>query len=221
MLAYLFWHRPRDPAAVEEYEHAQAAFHRSLAHNPPVGLCGSACFRVAELPWLGAFADDRGSEAAPAPGGYEDWYLIEDFAALGVLNEAAVGRGHRSAHDQVARRFGVGAGGMYGLLEGERPLLGEGVGAERGGVFGAASLAVWVSRPPGSSKHGLADLLTDGIDPRHASLWRRQLVLGPAPEFCLLLDDRSQIAVATGVSPTRLPPGWTATILDREPLGDG
>jgi len=82
--------------------------------------------RVAELPWFEAGAGDRGSEAAPAAGGYEDWYLIEDFAALGVLNEAAVGRGHRSAHDQVARRFGVGAGGMYGLLEGERPLLGEG-----------------------------------------------------------------------------------------------
>ena len=40
MLAYLFWHRPLDAGAAEEYEQALLAFHRSLAHSPPVGLCG-------------------------------------------------------------------------------------------------------------------------------------------------------------------------------------
>ena len=44
--------------------------------------------------------------------GYEDWYLVEDYAALGVLNEAAVGHGHRTVHDDVARRFGAGLGSM-------------------------------------------------------------------------------------------------------------
>jgi len=38
VLAYLFWHRPRDTATVKDYEQAQVAFHRSLAHTPPVGL---------------------------------------------------------------------------------------------------------------------------------------------------------------------------------------
>jgi hypothetical protein len=62
----------------------------------------------------------------------------------------------------------------------------------------------------------LGELLGDGMDRRHASLWRRQLVLGPAPEYCLLANE-----IPAGVAPTRLPPGWTATILERELLWSG
>jgi len=105
VLAYLFWHRPRPGSDTEGYEQALRVFHRSLAHRPPVGLRISSSFRVAELPWL-AGPEPQGT--APA-GGYEDWYLLEDYAALGVLNEAAVGRGHRTAHDHAARGLGAGA----------------------------------------------------------------------------------------------------------------
>jgi hypothetical protein len=189
MLAYVFWHRPLDDSALEAYERAQIAFHRSLAHAPPIGFAGSACYRVTELPWLGGLA------------GYEDWYFVEDYTALGVLNEAAVGRGHRTVHDDLARRFGSGAGGLYGLLEGHAPQLEE------------ASVAVWVARSPGVRRRALGELLGDGMDPRHASLWRRQLVFGPAPEFCLLGPESP-----AGVAPARLPDGWTATISEREPL---
>ena len=105
MLAYVFWHRPRDDAAVEAYEQAQIAFHRSLAHAPPAGFQSSAVFRIparpAGLSWL------------EGPG-YEDWYFVEDYTALGVLNMAAVGHGHRTLHDEVAHRFGAGAGGQIG-----------------------------------------------------------------------------------------------------------
>jgi hypothetical protein len=195
VLAYVFWHRPRESTTVEAYEQAQVAFHRSLARTPPVGLRGSAVFRVAELPWL-------------TPGsGYEDWYLVEDYTALGVLNEAAVGRGHRSAHDDLAHRFGAGAGGLYGLIEGHAQLDG-------------GSVVVWVTRPlagsPGAERRGLGALLGDGMDAEHASLWRRQLVFGPAPEFCLLAKE-----APAGVAPTRLPQGWSATILAREVLWSG
>ena len=128
MLAYVFWHRPLDDLTVEAYEHAEIAFHRSLAHAPPAGFQGSAVFRVAGLPWL------------EGPG-YEDWYFVEDYTALGVLNMAAVGHGHRTVHDEVARRFGTGAGGLYGLIEGHLP-----VGP---GAFDEESVAVWVGRLPG------------------------------------------------------------------------
>jgi hypothetical protein len=208
VLAYLFWHRPHDPTAREAYEHAQVCFHRSLAHRPPVGLCGSAVFRVAELPWL-APADEQ--RAAGSGVSYEDWYVVEDYAALGVLNEAAVGRGHRTAHDEAARRFGSGGGGLYGLLEGDRSKIGG-----RDGVLGRAPLAIWVGRPPGSPRRMLGELLGDGMDPGAASLWRRQLVLGPAPEFCLLAQK-----APPGVAPTRLPAGWTARTLDRQLLWNG
>lgn len=196
MLAYVFWHRPAERVAGEAYESAHLAFHRSLARTPPVGFRGSQCFRIGHAPWL----DGDGS-------GYEDWYMLSDFTALGVLNEAAVGRGHRSSHDEVARRFGAGAGGLYGLIEGETPLALAGE---------AARAATWVARPAGAPGRGLGELLGDGMDPRSASLWRRQLVLGPAPEFCLLAGEAS-----AGVAATRLPTGWTARTLEREAIFGG
>ncbi len=193
MLAYLLWHRPADGVEREAYEHACERFHRSLHHAPPAGLRGSAVLRLAECPWL----------ASPLEATYEDWYLLDDFTALGVLNEAAVAHGHRGAHDGVARHFGTGAGGLYGLLEGHADLA-------------DAPHAVWVSRPPGEPCGELAQLLADGIDPAHTSLWRRALVFGPAPEYCLLAPETPQ-----GVAPTRLPNGWRAVVSDRAPIWHG
>ena len=192
MLAYLLWHRPADGVEHETYEHASERFHRSLHHSPPAGFRGSAVLLLAECPWLPCAQD--GTSAAT----YEDWYLLDDFTALGVLNEAAVTHGHRSAHDGIARRFGSGAGGLYGLLEGHVDLA-------------DAPRAVWVSRPPGEPRGELAELLADGIDPAHASLWRRALVFGPAPEYCLLAPETPD-----GASPTRLPSGWRVTVSERE-----
>jgi hypothetical protein len=196
VLAYVFWHRPLDPEAAEAYEQAQVAFHRSLARTPPAGFVGSACYRAKELPWLGGVP------------GYEDWYLVEDYAALGVLNEAAVGRGHRTSHDEAARRLGAGAGGLYGLIEGHRPRLEH------------TRLAVWIARAPGVERGGLCELLGDGMDPERASLWRRQLVLGPAPEFCVLAAEARGAAAEApqGVAEGRLPRGWQATSFPRETL---
>jgi hypothetical protein len=243
VLAYVFWHRPREDSALEAYERAELAFHHSLARARPAGLRGTALFRVAELPWLpqapavaagvpaamagapaamagvpavaagvpaataGAPAAGAGRESGREPG-YEDWYLVEDFTALGILNEAAVGHGHRTVHDDVARRFGSGAGGLYGLIEGE---LGPGVDS-----IGESSVAVWVARTPGTERRALGELLGDGMRPDHASLWRRQLVFGPAPEFCLLASEPPP-----GVAPARLPVGWSATALAREALWHG
>lgn len=206
MLAYLFWHRPLDRSEIEGYEHSQVLFHRSLQRRPPVGMRGSAVFRAGRVPFL-ATAGTSGSAGEP-PDGYEDWYLVDDFAALGVLNEAAVGRGHRTAHNEAARHLGAGAGGLYGLVEGD----------QRGGLESVCNVsrAVWVARPPGSSASVVGELLGDGMEPGSASLWRRQLVLGPAPEFCLLSGEPPK-----GVAPTRLPAGWTSTIVERELLWGG
>lgn len=209
MLAYLLWHLPADGVEQDAYEHASEGFHRSLRHAPPAGFRGSAIFRVDEPEWL-----DGGSASEPDPplGGqagarYEDWYLVEDFAALGVLNEAAVAHGHRTAHDEVAHRFGSGAGGLYGLMEGHAKLAGP-------------PLGIWISRPPvahpPAAKPALAGLLGDGLDPQHSSLWRRSLVLGPAPEYCLLAHEPP-----AGIAPGRLPQGWRATITTREEIWNG
>jgi hypothetical protein len=188
VLAYLLWHRPGEDVEPQAYERAAENFHRSLHHAPPAGFHGSALYRVTGLPWLGG-AD-----------GYEDWYLLDDFIALGILNEAAVAHGHRSAHDEVARHFGGAAGGLYGLLEGNVDLL-------------QAHHTIWVSRPPGSPRGTLAELLGDGIDREHTSLWRRALVFGPAPEYCLLTP-----APPMGVQSTRMPDGWQALEQPRKAL---
>jgi hypothetical protein len=257
MLAYLLWHRPAADVEPPAYEQAATHFHRSLAHSRPAGFLGSALYRVAGLPWLDAGAADGtdedglpqvGSGAADAGSegesgrkggrgvGFEDWYLLSDFTALGVLNEAAVAHGHRSAHDAVARRFGWAAGGLYGLLEGcaglppaglagDSPLAGAaGPGDASGGLPATAAasgdapsdLAIWIARPPGAVRRGLGDLLGDGIDPTRSSLWRRSLVFGPAPEYCVLAP-----SPPAGVGATRLPAGWDARVCPREVVWRG
>jgi hypothetical protein len=204
VLAYVFWHRPRAGVEPRSYEESEITFHRSLAHSPPVGLLGTAAFRVPELPW-----------PSPEGPGYEDWYVLEDFAALGVLGEAAVGRGHRSAHDGAARRFGAGAGGLYALIEGDHSRL-----QQPGPELAGAPMAVWAGREPGTPMPAggwlIGELLGDGADPARLSLWRRQLLLGPAPEYCLLCEEEP-----AGVAPGRLPGGWSARALEREAIFGG
>ena len=61
MLAYVFWHLPAGGADVAAYEAAERSFQAALE-------VPSACFRVERLPF-------------GEVGGYEDWYLVEDWPA--------------------------------------------------------------------------------------------------------------------------------------------
>jgi hypothetical protein len=144
MLAYLFWHRPLPEAL--EYEAALAAFHSALAQTPPEGFRASAAYRVT-VPWCD---------------GYEDWYAVDDWAALGALNEAAP---LLAEHGPVAGMSAWGAGGVYRLLHGEPGLQ--------------AESARWAAKPEGTAYESWHASLPKG------SAWQRQLVLGPAPEYCL------------------------------------
>jgi hypothetical protein len=196
MLAYLSWHRPAAGVDAPAYESALEGFHRSLAHRPPSGFEGSCAFRAAELPWLATVAQDPPGSRA----GYEDWYLLDDWAALGVLEEAAVAHGHVSLHDRVASLSGDATSAVYRLIEGCSDVA-------------KATVAVWVSRPPGHDHPSLAALLGDGMDPAAGGLWRRCVGLGPAPELCLLARE-----APAGVASGRLPHGWTASAFERVAL---
>jgi hypothetical protein len=203
MLAYISWHRAAAGVSEEFYERALERFHRSLAHRPPSGFRSSCATRLSELPWL---AEVRGAEEG-APG-YEDWYLLDDWAAVGVLEEAAVALGHEAAHHAIAARAGAGTGSVYRLVEGSaRP--------------GAANVAVWVARASGHEPPSLGALLGDGMAPECDGLWRRCLGLGPAPEFCLLAKDAEGSGTLAGVASTRLPAGWSTTVAAREVLWSG
>jgi hypothetical protein len=148
VLAYVFWHRPRDGVEPALYEARLRSFHAAL-ETP------SAAFRVRELPF------------APG-GGYEDWYLVEDWQALGTLNAAAIDERRRGPHDGVAELAAEGWGGVYAHLRGE---------AE------PPAAARWLAKPAGL---GYDEFLADLPG---TSVWQRQLVLGPAPEFCVADGD--------------------------------
>ena len=185
MLAYVFWHRPAAGVAPEAYEALLDRFQRSLAARPPAGFVHSACFAAPSPNWLG---DE------PA---YEDWYVVDDFAAIGVLNEAAIGRGHVSAHDAAAKAADAGTASIYRLIEGHASLE-------------HVRVAAWIDKPRGVPSPLLAALLGDGMDRERASLWQRQLALGPAPEYCVLAAEPPR-----GVAATRLARGWSVAITER------
>ena len=113
MLAYVFWHRPLDGVDTEVYERAEVGFHESLRHVPPAGFRGSAVFRVAELPWLPttSFTTEAGA------GGYEDWFLLEDYTAMGVLNEAAGNAVVGVASSNVTYQIAAKPGGIVSVYD--------------------------------------------------------------------------------------------------------
>lgn len=198
MLAYVFWHRPGPVAGGAAYEKDLLRFHHSLRESPPSGFRGSRPFAPAAPPW----PTHRGDPV------YEDWYLVDGWSALGILEEAAVAHGHASLHDAIARRAEWGAGAVYRLLEG-RPELAQ------------TRSCAWVTAVSGHSPPALADLLADGIDAARDSLWRRSLTLGPGPEYALLSARTSDRTPDRGLSPGRLPDGWRAEIRAKEELEHG
>jgi hypothetical protein len=159
MLGYVFWHRPA--AESLEYEGALAQFHQRLREHPTAGFLESASFALREAPWLAG--------SGPA---YEDWYLVEGSAALDPLNDGAIAGARAAAHDGVARLAMSGSGGLYRLRQGAAMMT-------------LATHAHWFQKPPGMSYAALYEILEPRVKGGDAALWGRQMVLGPAPEFCL------------------------------------
>jgi hypothetical protein len=159
-LAYTFWHRPRPEIDHGEYESGLQRFHERLAVVPIPGFVDSWTLRVPDLPWL-------------AGGGYEDWYLVEDFAALGELAEHAVDAARSDSHDVLARAVQDGAGGVYALLT--------------GAVDAREGWCGWFGKRDGVGYPALQAALETQVENEGSLVvWQRQLVLGPAPEFRVL-----------------------------------
>jgi hypothetical protein len=161
VLAYVFWHTPAAAAPPRAYEELLRAFHEALRAAPPAGLGPTAVVGLGAIPWL--------QDAA----GYEDWYLVEDFGALGRLNEAAVTERRRAPHDAAAAAAAAGTAGVMAHVAG--PLL------PRRPVW-----AAWLAKPAGRRYEDFHAELEAALDGRDASAWQRQMVLGPAAEYCVL-----------------------------------
>jgi hypothetical protein len=157
-LAYVFWHWTDAPVA--PYVDAQRAFHAALAAHRPGRFRGSDSAAIENASWI------------PGGAGFEDRYFVEDFAALGLLNAGAVEGARKEPHDRAAARAAGGCAGIY-LLRG-----GDAFGPETG-------VALWTSKPAGTSYATFLDSLRPALGKPGVSLWQRQMVLGPTPEFCL------------------------------------
>lgn len=158
-LAYVFWHWKRATVDVGDYEARQHAFHAALASAAPDGFEGSSCARLSGAPW-----------AADGATAYEDWYVVRDFAALGVLKDAAISASRQAPHDAAAVVALGGTAGVYAL--------------QSGGTLSAPTHAYWFGKPEGMSYAKVFAALSPIVREGNAALWLRQLVLGPR-ELCL------------------------------------
>src|SRR4051794_11065864 len=108
MLAYVFWHWPTSTAEPSAYTNDLISFHIALQVHSIAGFQFSHVFRLEKAPWV--------PQISPF---YEDWYLIENSAALDSLNLAAVTAARKAPHDQVAHNADGGKAGLYQLRAGE------------------------------------------------------------------------------------------------------
>lgn len=158
---------------VADYEAALRRFHAALAGAAPDGFLSSSTFRVG--------------------GGYSDWYLVANSAALDVLNESAVTGARTPVHDAAARMAIDGVGKLYSLAGGEPP--------------SGAGFEMRFSKSAGMAYPELYERMQTLSRGPGSSLWRRMMVLGPPPEFCLIAP-----------SEIDLPAEFRTEVLRREPI---
>ncbi len=136
-------------------------------HRPRTGVDASeyearlAAFHAA----LGAASRAERVRGAPwmDGDGYVDWYFVTDWADIGALNQAAVTGAAGVAHAALAELTGWGVGGVMALVTGEH---------------GFRRAWRWLAKRDGEAYPDFHARMPAG-----GTLWRRQLVLGPHPEF--------------------------------------
>jgi hypothetical protein len=179
MLAYLFWHERRPEVDSDRYVALLEDFHRALAAAPPPGFRRSWSVTLQTAPWAGGPGEP-----------FEDWYLADDWAALGTLNDQAVRPPRQDPHDAVAAQATNGAGAVYALQHGD--------------LDGPRPWAGWLAKPDRMPYDTFVPRLLAALEGTGAAVLRRQMVLGPAPEYAVLADREPQLpwpVRATGPRP--------------------
>jgi hypothetical protein len=180
MLAYIFWHRPYPTADTRRYEDLLVNFQRRLSEQAPPGLHAAGSYRISAVPWLGGQP------------GYEDWHYLDGSWALDPLNSFAVTGSAKAPHDSAAAQMEVGYGGLWSLGWGTPD-------------FAKRPTVTWLSRPRGIDWRAALEPVRSRLP--NAACWRRQMVLGPAPEFAVIVPSGEQVAA---------PEGWTALHVSAE-----
>jgi len=185
MLAYVFWHWRQPSVDASIYETDLIQFHETLQSNRSAGFYRSGVFLIENAPWL---AIDSAA--------YEEWYLLEGSAAMDRINHAAVHGPCEEPHNRVAKKALGGVGGLYRLRAGRETL-------------DTARYATWCSKPNGVS-YADFDARLGPVVAENATLWARQMTLGPTTEFCLHHS-----------SDIQLPPELTRTTLSLKTIWRG
>lgn len=178
MLAYVFWHWKRTDVDAAHYERRLRLFHEALADSPPAGFTSSVALALKDAPWA-----NNGGDA------YEDWYVINDSAALDPLNDAAVSASRQLPHDEAAALALDGTAGLYRLRAGQSIRI--------------PRVAHWFAKPAGWSYPKLYAELEALTEYGAAALWGRQMTLGPAREFCL--HGNELLRLPTGIAAQAIP----------------
>jgi hypothetical protein len=186
MLAYVFWHWPRPEIERGQYLDHLAEFHRTLAANKPPGFQRSVVFRIRGANWLNTDGD-----------AFEEWYLVDDSAALDPLNDGAVSGACEEPHNRVAREAADGTGGLYRLRAGSVTDL------------AATKFATWLSKPAGVSYKDFYAGLESLTSQPGVALWGRQMTLGPTTEFCIHSQTQFQLSAPIRVIRVQLDREWT------------
>ena len=160
-------------------------FHETLQLHKPAGFNFSVVYSINDAPWL-----------ATESAAYEEWYLLDDSAAMDRINYAAVNGPCEEPHNRVARNAAGGVGGLYRLRLGEERMR-------------SARQATWFSKPDGMSYKDFDSLMQPVVSDQSATLWARTMTLGPTTEFCLHSD-----------GPLELPSGLSGTTISLNLLSD-
>jgi hypothetical protein len=179
MLAYVFWHWPNAQVNANTYQQHLTNFHRTLSEHKPPGFHYSRLLAMQEASWLGR------TERT-----YEDWNIVENFAAFDPLNHGAVAGACLEPHNRVAQLAEGGIGGVYSLRFGN---------AHRKTI----NVAYRFNKPAGISYTQLYDQLQFLQELNTGDLWIRQMNLGPGPEFCL--HSSEEVALPTGLNALKIP----------------
>ena len=99
------------------------------------------------------------------------------------LNAAATSGAVQSPHDSVAALMDQGHGGLYTMIWGEPILPGD-------------STITWLTRPRGIQWRAALEPIRSRIP--KAQFWRRQMVLGPAPEFAIATEGEQDLSIPEG-----------------------
>ncbi|MEM0136460.1 MAG: hypothetical protein QXU18_14735, partial [Thermoplasmatales archaeon] len=130
------------------------------------GYLGSISFKIEGAHWMGS-----------KKSGYEDWYYMTDSGVIDILNRGAITGNMMPVHNNAA---GLATGMHAGLYQ-----LKSSSAKNK-----EATWCIWLSKPSGRSYDDFERMIGSTVASHNVDLFRRQMVLGPTPEFCILSEKR-------------------------------